>query len=705
MPAGAAHCNSMSVNFTRHGNVAVIELDNPPVNGLGLVTRTACVQALQQAQTDPGVDAIVLIGAGKAFSGGADIREFNSPKALTEPTLHTLIRTAESANKPVVAAIHAVCMGGGLELALGCHYRLAVADAKIALPEVKLGLLPGAGGTQRLPRMVGLERALSMIVSGAPVAAGELADTALFDRVFAPGTALLAAAVEFAASIAKDRPLPLVRDRALDKVKGAAIISQARTSIGATSAALPAPRACVEAIAATLECASFEEGLAFERDLFLRLRDTVESRALRHAFFAERACAKVPGIGPDTPQRAIKQAAVVGGGTMGAGIAICFVNAGLPVLLLERDQGALERALATICQHDQARVAKGRMSEEELTRRQALVTGTLDYADLAQADIVVEAVNEEMQVKLAVFAELDRVMKAGAILATNTSTLDVDLIAASTRRPADVIGMHFFSPAPVMKLLEVVRAKATCDSVLATTLSLARRLKKTAVVSGVCDGFIGNRMLFAYMRQAWQLLEEGALPEQVDRAIEDFGFAMGPFAMFDLAGNDVGWRIRRERAAQGAPVHAPLADMLCEQGRFGHKSKAGWYDYPNGVRERQPSRVVHDMIMAYSRQENIARRQIGDQELIERLVYALVNEGARILEEGIALRASDIDMVYLAGYGFPAHRGGPMFYADTVGLPLVLARMEDFAKGRHGQAWTPAALLARLAEEGSSFNA
>lgn len=704
MPVGAGRCSRMSVNYTRHGNIAVIEFDNPPVNGLGLVTRTACVQGLQQAQQDPAIEAIVLIGAGKVFSGGADIREFDSPKALTEPTLHTLIRSAETASKPVVAAIHAVCMGGGLELALGCHYRLALADAQIALPEVKLGLLPGAGGTQRLPRMVGVERALSMIVSGAPVRAEQLADTALFDRVFAPGTALLAAALEFAASIAHVRPLPLVRERALDGHSNAAIVQAARAKVAADSGPLPAPRACVEAVAAALDSASFEDGLLFERDAFLRLRETSESKALRHAFFAERAAGKVPGLAPSTPQRQIQRAAVIGGGTMGTGIALCFVNVGLAVTLVERDAPALERALAAIRSHDQARLDKGRITAEQLERRQALVTGTLVLADVASADIVVEAVNESMDSKLAVFAELDRIMPAGAILATNTSTLDVDRIAASTQRPGDVIGMHFFSPAPVMKLLEVVRAEATSDEVLATVLALARRLKKTAVVSRVCDGFIGNRMLSPYLAQALQLLEEGATPLQVDRALQDFGFAMGPFAMLDLAGNDVGWRIRRERAAQGQPVHAPLADALCEQGRFGHKSGAGWYDYPNGVRAPQPSPMVQQMINAWSQQAAIAQREISDQEIVERLVYALVNEGATLLAQGIALRASDIDMVYLAGYGFPLYRGGPMFYADTVGLAQVLARMQVFARGRHGAVWAPAPLLLRLAQEGRGFN-
>lgn len=691
----------MTAHYSVHGRVAVIELDNPPVNGMGLETRTACVAAIERAVADTAMDAIVLAGAGKVFSGGADIREFDSPKALTEPTLHTLIRTAEQCSKPIVAAIHGVCMGGGLELSLGCQYRVALADAQVALPEVKLGLLPGAGGTQRLPRAVGLARALSMIVSGAPVKAGALAGTKLFDRVLAPGTDLRGAAVEFAAQIAAVRPLPLVRHIPYDEPDAQDLLEQARQQVAAQSGALPAPVACVDAIAMALSAPSFDEGLVFERDQFLRLRETVESKALRHAFFAERASAKVADLPNDIAPRALSSAAVIGAGTMGSGIAACFIAAGIPVTLIERDAQALERGVAAVRAVDERQLAKGRIDAAKFASRQALLTASLALDDAAGADVVIEAVSERMPIKLAVFQELDRIARPGALLATNTSTLDINRIAAATTRAHDVIGLHFFSPAPVMPLLEVVRADATGHDALATALALARKLKKTPVVARVCDGFIGNRMLASYLDQAWRLLEEGALPEQVDAAIERFGFAMGPFAMSDLAGNDVGWHIRRQHAEDGTPVHAPLADLLCEQGRLGQKAGAGWYDYPDGPRSRRPSATVHGMIRDYMAREGKAARQIGDEEINERLVWALVNEGARILDEGIAQRASDIDIVYLYGYGFPRHRGGPMFYADTVGLDKVV----DALRRHAGCGIEPAPLLVRLAAQGRGFNA
>jgi len=695
----------MSADYQVYGSVAVITLNNPPVNGLGLATRTAAVDGIRQAEADPAVTAIVITGAGKAFSGGADIREFNSPKALTEPTLHTLIAVAESAVKPVVAAIHSVCMGGGLELALGCHYRVAAPSAQIALPEVKLGLLPGAGGTQRLPRVLGLEAALDMILTGAPVLSDQLAGTPLFDRVFDAGSDLVPAAVAFAESIGAVRPLPKVRERAVEHPDAAGFLAAARARVDATAGPFPAPRECVEAVAASSTADSFEAGLRFERERFMHLTTTPESKALRHAFFAERAAGKVPGVGPDTRPRPIASAAVVGSGTMGAGIAMNFANAGIPVTILEMKQEALDKGLAGIRKVYESSVSKGKLAADKLEGRMALIGGTLSYDAVAQADIVVEAVFEDMDVKELVFRELGQVMKPGAILATNTSTLDVNRIAAFTGRPQDVIGLHFFSPAHVMKLLEIVRGAQTANDVLVTALALAKKLKKTGVVSGVCDGFIGNRMLEQYLRQAYWLLEEGALPAQVDRAIETFGFAMGPFRMSDLAGNDIGWQIRKRRAIESpAFAYSKLPDRLCEQGRFGQKTGAGWYDYQAGARAALRSGVVDDMVLAYSGEIGVARREIADAEIVERLVYALVNEGAKILEEGIALRASDIDMVYLSGYGFPLHRGGPMLYADMVGLPVVLAQIEAFARTRQGEAWTPAPLLVQLAEEGKQFN-
>jgi 3-hydroxyacyl-CoA dehydrogenase len=694
----------MSADYQVQKNVAVITLNNPPVNGLGLATRSAAVEALQRAEADPSVKAIVITGAGKAFSGGADIREFNSPKALTEPTLHTLIRTAESLAKPVVAALHSVCMGGGLELALGCHYRVALPGAQIALPEVKLGLLPGAGGTQRLPRVLGLEAALDMVVSGSPVLSDKLAGTALFDEVFAAGTDLAAASIDFANKIADIRPLPKVRDRKVEHADPQAFLNAARAKVKAAAGAFPAPLECVETIAASVNM-PFEEGCKFERERFIALTQTVESKALRHAFFAERAASKIPDVPADTPTREIKSAAVIGAGTMGGGIAMNFANAGIPVTILEMKQDALDKGLATIRKNYENTVKKGKLTPEKCEQRMALVKGSLSYDDIAQADIVIEAVFEDMGVKETVFRQLDATMKPGAILASNTSTLDLNKIAGFTNRPQDVIGLHFFSPANVMKLLEIVRGRATGKDVLATALALSKKLKKTGVVSGVCDGFIGNRMVEQYIRQAGFLLDEGALPQQVDQAIEQFGFAMGPFRMGDLAGNDIGWYIRKRRAVEMPEVaYSKTADLLCEQGRFGQKTGAGWYDYQAGDRTAHPSQPVNDMIVQHSKDLGIERRAISDEEIVERLVYSLVNEGAKILDEGIALRASDIDMVYLSGYGFPLFRGGPMFYADTVGLPKVLAAIERYARGYHGEAWTPAALLQRLAAEGKGFN-
>jgi 3-hydroxyacyl-CoA dehydrogenase len=695
----------MTAEYQVHGSVAVITLNNPPVNGLGLVTRTAAVKGIQQALADDAIKAIVITGAGKAFSGGADIKEFNSPKALAEPSLHTLIATAESATKPVVAAIHTVCMGGGLELSLGCHYRVAMPGAQIALPEVKLGLLPGAGGTQRLPRVLGLEMALNMIVSGTPVASDKLAGTALFDEVFAADADLIKSAVAFAEKIADARPLPKVRDRKVDYPNHEAFLQFSRNTVKAMSGPFPAPLECVETVAASVTM-KFEDGMKFERERFLHLIQTTESKALRHAFFAERVASKVPDVPADTPVRAIKSAAVIGAGMMGGGIAMNFLNAGIPVKLLETRQEALDKGLATIRKNYENTMKKGKLTQEKFDQRMALVSGTLAYEEIGQADIVVEAVFEEMGVKEAVFRKLDEVMKPGAILATNTSTLDVDQIAAFTKRPEDVVGTHFFSPANVMKLLEIVRGAKTGKDVLATALALSKKLKKTGVVSGVCDGFIGNRMIEQYSRQAGFLLEEGALPEQVDKAAEKFGFAMGPFRMGDLAGNDIGWAIRKRRYVEKPDIsYSKTADLLCEMGRYGQKTGAGWYDYKAGDRKAYPNEQVNAMIVQHSADLGVTRRKISDQEIVERLVYSLVNEAANILEEGIALRASDIDMVYLTGYGFPLYRGGPMFYADTVGLPNVLVAINKYAQGHHGEAWKAAPLLVRLTEEGKTFNA
>ena len=693
----------MSAAYQQHGSIAVITLNNPPVNGLGYATRSGIVEGVNRALDDAAIKAIVITGGGRAFSGGADIKEFNTPAALQEPSLHTVIEVIENAGKPVIAAIHAVAMGGGLELALGCHYRVAAPGAQIALPEVKLGILPGAGGTQRLPRVIGLEAALNMIISGTPVASEKLAGTKLFDQMIEGD--LLPGALAFAAKVADIRPLPKVRDIKIKYPNSDGYLQFARNTVRVVAGPFPAPLKCVEAVAAAVSAKKFDDGLKVERDLFLELVQTPESKSLRHAFFGERAASKIPDVPADTPLREIKSAAVIGAGTMGGGIAMNFANAGIPVKILEMKQEALDKGLATIRKNYENSMKKGKLTQEKFDQRVGLITGTLAYADLGAADIVVEAVFEDMGVKETVFKQLDAVMKQGAILASNTSTLDVDQIAAFTKRPQDVIGLHFFSPANVMKLLEIVRGAKTGKDVLATTMALAKKIKKTGVVSGVCDGFIGNRMIEQYIRQAGFLLEEGCLPEQVDKAIEKFGFAMGPFRMSDLAGNDIGWYIRKRRYLEKPDVtYSKVADLLCEKGRYGQKTSAGWYDYKAGDRKPYPSKEVNDMIIAHSAELKLERRKISDQEIIERLLYALANEGAHILEEGIAMRASDIDMIYLTGYGFPLFRGGPMFYADTVGLSNVVMAMQRHAKGHHGSAWKVAPLLAKLAAEGKTFN-
>ncbi|WP_186079498.1 3-hydroxyacyl-CoA dehydrogenase NAD-binding domain-containing protein [Burkholderia gladioli] len=693
----------MAVDYTTRDGVAVITLNNPPVNGLGYSTRAGVMDGLDRALQDPAVTAIVLTGAGRAFSGGADITEFNTPKALQEPSLHTLIAAVEASAKPVVAAVHSVVMGGGLELALGAHYRIAAPGTQVALPEVKIGLLPGAGGTQRLPRALGLETALNMIVSGAAVPSEQLTKSGLFDEM-AEGD-LLEAAVALARRVgAKPGPHPRVRDRKIEHPNAAGFIQFARNSARAAAPQYPAPHKCIDAIEAGV-LKGFDQGLIDERDGFVALVQTPESRALRHAFFGERAASKIPDVPADTPVREIRKLGVIGAGTMGGGITMNFLNAGLPVTLLETKQEALERGLATIRKNYEAQVKKGKLSEEKLEARMALISPTLSYEDLKDADLIIEAVFEELGVKEQVFRKLDEVAKAGAILASNTSTLDVNKIAAFTRRPQDVVGMHFFSPANVMKLLEVVRGEHTAKDVLATVMQLAKKIRKTAVVSGVCDGFIGNRMVEQYIRQALFMLEEGALPAQVDRAIEAFGFAMGPFRMSDLAGNDIGWAIRKRRYLEQPDLHySKIADRLCELGRFGQKTGGGWYDYQAGERRAKPSKLVDEMVLAYSKEAGVERRKIADEEIVERLVYALVNEGAKILEEGIASKASDIDMVYLTGYGFPLWRGGPMLYADTVGLYNVERAMRRYAAGANGDAWQPAPSIAKLAAAGKGFN-
>jgi 3-hydroxyacyl-CoA dehydrogenase len=699
----------MTTLYEVHGTVALITLNNPPVNGLGHATRLSITDNIAKANADAAVKAIVITGAGKAFSGGADIKEFGTPKAMSEPNLHSVIRVVENSSKPVVAAIHTVCMGGGLELALGCHYRIAAPGTSVALPEVKLGLLPGAGGTQRLPRVVGVEPALNMIVSGEPVKSELLAQIPgqkLFDQISASAESLAAEALAFAQTVSDTRPLPLVRDLPCKHPNGDAYFQFARNMVKGMSKNFPAPLKCVDAVEAATQ-KKFEDGLAFEREIFVNLMWTPESRALRHIFMAERAASKIPDVPEDTAKREIKSIAVIGAGTMGGGISMNFLNAGIPVKMLEMKQEALDKGIAIIRKNYEAQVKKGKLKQDKYEQRMGLLSTTLSYDDLKDADLVIEAVFEDMGVKEKVFKELDRVMKPGAILASNTSTLDLNQIAAFTKRPQDVVGMHFFSPANVMKLLEVVRGEKTAKDVLATVMAISKKIRKTAVLSGVCDGFIGNRMIEQYGRQGGFLLDEGCTPAQVDKAIEKFGFAMGPFRMGDLAGNDIGWAIRKRRYTEKPDMkYSKTADLLCEKGRFGQKTGAGWYDYVPGKRDALPNAEVVQMIEDHRKSLGITPRKISDEEIVQRLVYSLVNEAAHILEEGIASKASDIDMVYIMGYGFPVYRGGPMLYADQTGLFNVVQSMNRFARNPLDDAafWKPAPLLAKLAAEGKTFN-
>ena len=689
-----------AAQYAVDGAVAVIRLDNPPMNTLAHALREALMRHLARAAADASVKAVVLAGAGRAFCAGAEIREFNTPKSIASPNLRELIAAIEALDKPVVAAIHGVAMGGGLELALGCHYRVAAPGAQLALPEVKLGLIPGAGGTQRLPRALGVARALAMIVSGDPVKSEQVAGTGLLDEIVAGE--LVPGAVGFAERIAARRPLKRLRD--LSVTADAAAFAEARKKAAKEQRGYPAPARAIEAVEGSTTLA-FDDGVRNERRIFDELVATPESKALRHAFFGERAVAKVPDVPEDTPTIEVKRVAIVGAGTMGGGIAMAFASAGFPVTLLETSREALERGLATVRKNYAGAVARGRLAQGEMDARLARIGSTLSYDDIRDADLVIEAAFEDMRVKKEVFAALDRAMKPGAILATNTSTLDVDAIAGATSRPESVIGLHFFSPANVMRLLEIVRAKRTSKPVLATALKLAKAIRKLGVVSGVCDGFIGNRMVEQYLRQAGFLLDEGALPQQVDRALQDWGMAMGPFAMSDLAGNDIGWAIRKRRRVERPDFgYSAVPDLICELGRFGQKTGAGFYRYEAGGRAPIPDPEIDKLVLEHSRAMGIERRAIPDDEIVERCIYALVNEGARILEEGIAMRAVDIDMVYIAGYGFPPYRGGPMFYADTVGPDKVVAAIERYAKGYRGDSWEVAPLLARLAREGKTFN-
>ena len=694
-----------SVTFERHDDVALLRLSNPPVNGLSFAMRAALGERVAEALADDAVAAIVIAGADRMFCGGADIREFSAPPPPGAAHLPAILDEIEASGKPVVAAIHGVAAGGGMEVALACHVRLAAPGTRLGLPEVTLGILPGAGGTQRMPRLIGVEKALDVIVGGKLYPVEQAVALGFVDECVEGD--VVAAAIARARQLAADGA-PLRRASKLTEHLEAArgrpeIFDDFRKKMAKRARGFDAPYACVDCVETTLTM-PYAEALKNERAVFHRLRESDQSAAQRHAFFAEREVAKIPDVPKDTAVRPVATLGVVGCGTMGGGIAMSIANAGLPVTVLESSREALDRGMAIIRRNYAATVSKGRLSQAEMDARLARISPTLDDADLGAADVVIEAVFEELLLKKEVFARLDRVCKPEAILATNTSTLDVDAIAAATSRPEQVIGTHFFSPANVMKLMENVRGARTSPETIATVMKLSKKLGKVGVLVGVCDGFVGNRMLYAYRRQADFLLEEGALPEQIDRVIYDFGLPMGPYQMADLAGLDVSWRVRKAQAPS-RPAHlrySPIADRICEQGRYGQKTGAGWYRYEAGSRVPIPDPAIHELIAGVSADLGITRRVIGDDEIVPRCLYPLVNEGAKILDEGLALRAGDIDVIWMHGYGFPRYRGGPMFWADLVGLRRIydtMSRLHD----EHGEWLEPAPLLKRLAEQGKGF--
>tara|TARA_R100000656_G_scaffold34411_2_gene29442 strand:+ start:284 stop:2368 length:2085 start_codon:yes stop_codon:yes gene_type:complete len=688
------------VSYRLEGDIGVIGVDYPPVNALGQGVREGLVNCLRQGLEDDQAKALVVIGEGRTFPAGADIREFGKPPA--GPALPDVISEYESSDKLVIAAIHGTALGGGLEVALGCDYRVALESAKVGLPEVKLGLLPGAGGTQRLPRLVGAKAALDMIVGGNPVKAKDAYKVGIVDEVV--GGDLLEGALAYARKlVAENAPLRKIRDLDVKKEE-ADLFTNYEKSIARKQRGFKAPFHCIKAVQAAVEL-PFDEGMKRERELFAELLVSPESRAQRHVFFAEREVAKVPGLPKDTAKRDVKSAAIIGAGTMGGGIAMNFANAGIPVKILEVKEDALERGIAVIRKNYENTAKKGRITQEQVEQRMALIQPTLSYDDLGDVDLVIEAVFENMDVKKAVFTELDRVCKPGAILATNTSTLDVNRIASFTQRPEDVVGMHFFSPANVMKLLENVRGEKTSDEVVATVMDLSRRIGKVGVLVGVCHGFVGNRMLHKRQAEAVQLVNEGANPAQVDKVLFDLGFPMGPFAMSDLAGMDVGYRIREELRKED-PDNAPprnWTDDLVEQGRLGQKTQAGVFDYKEGDRTPVPSSEVDALIAKFREENGIQSRDISDQEILERCMYIMVNEGAKILEEGIAARPLDVDVIWIYGYGFPVYRGGVLFWADSVGLKTIYDKVSQIHQETGSDTWKPAALLEKLAKEGKGF--
>jgi 3-hydroxyacyl-CoA dehydrogenase len=688
---------SQSVSLDRQGRIAVVTVNNPPVNALSHHVRQGLRDAINQAASDSGAAAIVIACAGRTFIAGADITEFGKPPQ--EPTLSQVQDVIERSPKPIVAAIHGTALGGGLELAMTCHWRVAVKTARLGQPEVKLGLIPGAGGTQRLPRLVGVEKALAMIVGGDPIGGEEAKRLGLVDEIIEGD--LTAGAIAFAERVVNEkRPLRKVRDLG-DKVAAARgkseIFSEFRKSVARQTRGFKAPEACIRAVEAAVSL-PFDQGLARERELFVETLSSPESKAQRYFFFAEREAAKIPDVPAETPAAEIRKAAVIGAGTMGGGIAMNFANVGIPVTVIEVAREALDRGLGVVRKNYEATAAKGRLTKDDVEKRMGLIQGTTDFNALADADLVVEAVFEEMPIKKDVFARLDKVAKANAVLATNTSTLDVNEIASATRRPESVVGMHFFSPANVMRLLEVVRGEKSAKPAIATAMAIGRKINKVPVLVGVCHGFVGNRMLHQRGKQSERLLLEGASPQQVDKVLTDFGLPMGPFAMGDLAGLDVGWRIRKGRGER-----APIADRLCEMGRFGQKTGSGFFKYESGDRTPKPDPEVDRIIAEVSKEAGVSRRTISDDEIRERLLYPMVNEGAKILEEGKAIRASDIDVIWVYGYGWPVYRGGPMFWADQIGLKAIRDRLLAFEKQTGSDFWRPAPLLTKLADQGRGF--
>jgi 3-hydroxyacyl-CoA dehydrogenase len=687
------------VELRRDGEVAVIVCDNPPVNALKHELRGGIQDAFARANDDKNVAAIVLTCAGGTFIAGADIIEFDKPPQ--SPSLSDLNAQIEAVKKPVVAAIFGTALGGGLEITLACHFRIAAATARLGLPEIKLGLIPGAGGTQRLPRLVGMDQAMKMILSGNPIPAKEALALGLVDEVFDGDPA--AAGVAFARKVvAEKRPLRKVGDidaKLADLRKQPAKFDELAAAYVKKARGLHAPAAALDALRGAIEL-PIAEGLERERQKFQKLRVGDQSKAQRHIFFAEREAAKVPGVTKDTKAREIKKVAVIGAGTMGGGISMNFANAGIPVTVIETAEDALKRGLSVMEKNYRTSVSRGALREEDVGKRMALLNGVTDISAAKDADLVIEAVFEEMPIKKDIFGKLDKLTKPGTVLASNTSYLDINEIAATTSRPADVLGTHFFSPANVMKLLEIVRGDKTSPEVLATAIATARRIGKVPVVVGVCHGFVGNRMLSARQIEASRLILEGALPHEVDAALTEFGFPMGPFAMHDLAGLDVSWRMRK---AQG--IKSEVADALCEQGRFGQKTGKGYYIYEAGSRSGKPDPEVEQIVIAASKRLGITRRPIDRKEIVERLIFPMVNEGARILAEGIAQRPGDIDVIWIYGYGFPVWRGGPMFYADAIGLPYIRDRLAALATATGDKRHEPSPLLAKLAAENSTFAA